>query len=257
MENRLAFLVGVLLFFVSANCYSQEPMTGSCTNLVKKPYNLSPRYKAPDGTRGQGITIWVKGQLTVIPDTRPGCLPIALRYNNPGVLKTPRQGPWPGQIGKDDKSHAIFGSVEQGMAAWGLWMKRRNDSGQKHTAFSIMSMYAPPTDCVGSIGTPPNCPFGINPTLEYASRVAAAVNKAPKDPLNLDGTDCREGREALYALFQQIATFEIGSGFCGSQDGKSRGLCGVDRELFDKAMDSAFGPVQHGRCADPAEAHKN
>src|SRR5262249_23494670 len=37
--------------FVSVNGICQAPLKGSCSNLIKKPYNSSPRYKAPDGTR--------------------------------------------------------------------------------------------------------------------------------------------------------------------------------------------------------------
>jgi len=227
-----------------------------CGNPVQKPYNSSPQFFAPDGTRGVGIRIWINGVLSPVPDTKAACLPIALRYNNPGVLKTPSKGSWPNQTSKDSKGHAVFPTVEAGITAWGLWMKKKSESGKPQTAMSIMSVYAPPNDCVGSIGTPPNCPYGINPTAEYAARVAANVNKKPEDVLNLDGTDCKEGRDALYALFQQIASFEIGGNFCGRENNKTLALCDVDRELFDKAMDTAYGPVNFGKCADPAEAHE-
>ena len=135
----------------------------------------------------------------------------------------------------DAKGHALFASVEDGIAAWEEWMKRRIEKGQFTTAFQIMSLYAPPDDCVGSIGKPPNCPYGINPTLEYAERVASAVNKGANEELNLDGADAR-GREVLYAVFSAIATFEIGSDFCKSK-------CKISREMFDKAMDSVWGAV--------------
>jgi hypothetical protein len=115
-------------------------------------------------------------------------------------------------------------------------MKRAVERDQLATAFQIMSLYAPPDDCVGSIGKPPNCPYGINPTLEYATHVAKAVNKGPQEPLNLDGAS-REGRDSLYSLFSAISTFEIGADFC-----KTR--CETSRAVFEKAMDSIWGRVE-------------
>jgi hypothetical protein len=213
-----------------------------CKNPNRKTYNPKPAFCSPEGTRGVGITLMVNGNRVAIPDLRCSCLPIALRYNNPGVLKTPAGG-WKTQLrdraGKaiaDNKGHALFGSVQDGIAAWGEWMKRRIERDHLRTAFQIMSLYAPPDDCVGSVGKPPNCPFGINPTFQYAEQVARAVNKGPKEPLNLNGKH-REGRASLFSVFSTIATFEIGSDFC-----KSR--CEINRDMFEKAMDSVWGVVE-------------
>ena len=231
-------LTTALLTVVALPVYGQ---TSDCKNPNQKTYNKKPAFCAPDGTRGAGISLVVNDEAIAIPDVRCSCLPIALRYNNPGVLKTP-QGGWKTQMRDsagepiaDAKGHALFASVEDGIAAWGEWMKRRIEKGQLTTAFQIMSLYAPPDDCVGSIGKPPNCPYGINPTLEYAERVAGAVNKGANEELNLDGADAG-GREVLYAVFSAIATFEIGSDFCKSK-------CKISRELFDKAMDSVWGVI--------------
>ena len=247
----------IFLFLLAASIVNlAQGATVQCGNLVAKPYKTSPQFYGPEGTRGVGIQIWKRGVLTPIPDTKAACLPIALRYNNPGVLKTPSRGPWPNQIAKDGKGHAIFPTTKDGIAAWGFWMKKKFDSGKPQSAMSIMSVYAPPDDCVGSIGTPPNCPYGLNPTRDYATRIASSIGKKPTDILNLDGTDCMEGRDALYALFLQIATFEIGGDFCGRESKDSVAICGVDRELFDGAMDSAYGTVLRGKCANPAGAHR-
>ena len=238
--NRIwSFVLTTALLTVAAlPVYGQ---TSDCKNPNQKTYNKKPAFCAPDGTRGAGVSLVVNDEAIAIPDVRCSCLPIALRYNNPGVLKTP-QGGWKtqmrdsaGELIADAKGHALFGSVEDGIAAWGEWMKRRIDKGQFTTAFQIMSLYAPPDDCVGSVGKPPNCPYGINPTLEYAERVASAVNKGANEELNLDGADAG-GREALYAVFSAIATFEIGSDFCKSK-------CKISRELFEKAMDSVWGVI--------------
>lgn len=240
---RSLFLAGLLGMFMIAAAPAAE--VTRCGNHVKRPYNTAPSFFAPEGSRGEGIQIWLDdGQRSNILDTRAACLPIALRYNNPGVLKTPRAAPWPEQIAKDDKGHAIFPTVQSGIAAWGLWIKKRAASGEPQTAMTIMSVYAPPDDCVGSVGRPPNCPYGVNPTAEYAKRVASSINKGPNDPLPIGAGDCRDGREVLYAIFQQIATFEIGGEFCGRPAPGARPVCSIDRELFDRAMDAAFSPVR-------------
>jgi len=237
--NRIwSFVLTTALLTVAAlPVYGQ---TSDCKNPNQKTYNKKPAFCAPDGTRGAGVSLVVNDEAIAIPDVRCSCLPIALRYNNPGVLKTP-QGGWKtqmrdsaGELIADAKGHALFGSVEDGIAAWGEWMKRQIDKGQFTTAFQIMSLYAPPDDCVGSVGKPPNCPYGINPTLEYAERVASAVNKGANEELNLDGADAG-GREALYAVFSAIATFEIGSDFCKSK-------CKISRELFEKQW-TLFGEL--------------
>ena len=218
---------------------SGSGQTSDCRNPNQKTYNKNPIFCAPDGTRGVGIYLVVDDDATAIPDVRCSCLPIALRYNNPGVLKTPPGG-WKTQLRNnasqpvaDAKGHALFGSVEDGIAAWGEWMKLRIEKDQLSTAFQIMSLYAPPDDCVGSIGRPPNCPYGVNPTREYAERVASAVNKGANEELNLNGADA-DGRDALYAIFSAIATFEIGADFCRSK-------CKISRRSFDKAMNSVWG----------------
>jgi hypothetical protein len=219
--------------------YGQE---GVCKNPNGKTYNRKPAFCAPEGTLGVGISLIVNDESVPIPDLRCSCLPIALRYNNPGVLKTPKGG-WKTQLrdsaGRgvaDKKGHALFGSVENGIAAWGEWMKRRIERDHLSTAFQIMSLYAPPDDCVGSIGKPPNCPYGINPTIEYAEQVASAVNKGPEEALNLDGAT-PEGRDSLFSIFSAISNFEIGADFCRSK-------CEISREVFEKAMDSSWGKLE-------------
>lgn len=215
----------------------------TCANPNKKIYNNHPEACAPDGTRGVGVSVRGRdGHPADVPDLRCKCLPIALRYNNPGVLKTPRGG-WAGQMQDargspvhDSKGHAVFPTVEAGVAAWSMWMKKRSEEGDRRTAFKIMSLYAPPDDCVGSIGKPPNCPFGINPTEEYARKVAASVGRGPHDTLNLDG-HLREGRDTLYSIFSVIITFEIGGDFCN-------GSCTVSRDVFERGMDLAWGAVE-------------
>jgi hypothetical protein len=243
----LAALARALAFFAASPVLASAADV-KCRNLVQVQYNKAPAVYAPDESRGKGVKIWIKGTLQPLPDTTAGCLPIPVRYNNPGSLKTRSAGPWPQQISKDAKGHAVFSSVEAGIAAWGMWIKRRTESGGAVTAMSLMSIYAPTDDCVGSVGVPPNCPFGINPTRAYAERLAAVVGKHADDRLNINGNDCDEGRSTLYSLFLQVFTFETGADFCGRKDAKSDPLCVIDRDIFDRAMDEAYGGAGGKRC---------
>lgn len=239
---KQSFSAATILIIIFLTAAAERSSAQTCRNPNKKTYHQSPPFCAPDGTRGKGIQVTVNGRQVAVPDDHCSCLPIALRYNNPGVLKTPRGG-WNGQLRdargnavQDAKGHAVFESVEAGIAAWGEWIKRRIDRDKLKTAFQIMSLYAPPDDCVGSIGKPPDCPFGVNPTLEYAKKVSAAVSKQPHDELNLNGRT-RSGRNSLYAVFTVIATFEIGSDFCN-------GSCLIDRQAFERSMDAVWQSVQ-------------
>lgn len=237
---RAATLAPAVVFLLLSLAPAVEAQT--CANPNRKTYNNRPEACAPEGTRGVGISVRGRGGSPVnVPDVRCKCLPIALRYNNPGVLKTPRGG-WAGQMRDargglvfDSKQHAVFPTVEAGVAAWSVWMKRRSVDGNLRTAFKLMSLYAPPTDCVGSIGKPPNCPHGLNPTEEYARKIGASVGKGPHDTLDLDGTR-RKGRDTLYAIFSAIITFEIGGDFCN-------GTCTADREVFERGMNLAWGAL--------------
>lgn len=218
-----------------------------CQNPGGQTFNRAPVFKAPDRTRGRGALLNIQGELRPLPDARASCLPLSLRLNNPGALQTPRAGPWQGQIGRDTKGHAVFATLADGIAAWTTWLRRRTASNPRITSFQMMSIYAPPNDCLGSVAKLPNgqCPpgFPLNPTLEYATRVAAAVGKGPNDPLVLDPTDCRDRRNSLFAVFREIMTFEAGRGFCGN------GLCSVEREIFEAAVDRVAGPIDSSRCA--------
>lgn len=248
---KSTILIALVLIVVGFSANASD-----CKNLVKDPYIKSPSVYGPQNTLGKGIRIWMGGKLVDIPDTRPKCLPIPLRYNNPGAMKTRKSGYWPGQINKDSKGHAVFSTLGDGVVALGEWFKTKHNSGKKYSAYDIMEIYAPSKGCVGDIGIPPtNCKYGLNPTEKYADRVAKSVGKTYREPLNLNGSDCKEGREAMYALITEIATFEIGANFCGKENKNSLASCSIDRNLFDESMDKVFGPVNSIQCANPTTLH--
>lgn len=238
---RIFFLaMAIILFSSSANA-----MDKVCDTPSGKIYNSNPKFSAPDEERGKGIYVQQDGKLEPLRETRAKCLPLPIRYNNFGALKTRSRGPWAGQIDKDSKGHAIFTTAKDGI---GAWVEFIDGLKKPQTAFTLMSRYAPPNDCVGSVGVWPDCPYGPNPTEEYARKVARAVALGPHDRLKIDPSHCM-GRIALETLLNEIVTFENGAGFCG-------GRCEVDPDIFNSALDEKYGDVNPGQCADPAEAHE-
>lgn len=209
-----------------------------CCNAVRKPYNLSPTVYAPDQTRALGALVEVdKGPGRAVTDRRASCLPIALRYNNLGSIQTPKGG-WPNQTGKDRHGTATFATMEDGVKTFMLWVKRR-EAQQVYTAFKIMSLYAPPDDCVGSLDKLPDgtCPYGFNDTKEYARKVSEAIGLGPDDRLPLDGSDGEKGRPTIRTLLRTIMTYEVGANFCNR-------ACDVEDAIFQRSADAIWGPVR-------------
>lgn len=221
---------------IDAPIVAKAPEGLVCGNAVTKPFHASPIFLAPDDTRVSGILVNIDdGAGQPIRDTRPACLPLALRLNNPGAQKS---GEAPGQMGADAKGHAIFATPAAGIAEIVRWVERRQREG-KGSAFAMMSRYAPPDDCIGSVDKLPSgeCPpgFPLNPTREYAARIAAALGKGPMDDLGLGRHKCAGERRAIRIFVEEIMTFESGVGFC-------EGRCGMTDALFNAAIDMAWGP---------------
>lgn len=226
MRVLLAGIVSQVLFFAAfASAYA-----AGCGNPGGQVFHPTPPIAAPDTTRTVGFTIGGPLRSRPVPDPRPECLPLALRLNNPGALKTPRAGPWAGQIDKDSKGHAVFATVEDGVSAWLTWMRRRI-AGGTDTPFRIMSMYAPPDDCIGSQPKLPNgqCPprYPLNPTAEYAKLVAEAAGVGINERITLRG-GAADGA-LLRAMLRTIIQFEIGRRFCD-------GGCDVTDATFEAAI---------------------
>lgn len=229
---------GLILAIAGCLCASQAAAQNiKCENPRRVVYNKAPAFKAPDDTRGLGVLINKDDALIPLPDRRAECLPLSVRYNNPGAIQTRKVGPWDGQIGKDSKGHAIFTSLQDGVATFIQWMLPRV-SGGKRSAFEVMSLYAPPDDCIGTVSKVKNaqgimvCPpgFPLNPTKEYASRVAGSFNKGPNEKLSLDSLNCPMLRDGMKSFLREIMTFEAGRQFCGGKN------CSVDDVIFDNAF---------------------
>ena len=140
-----------ILIIAGCLCASQaysQPIT--CDNSGRIVYNKAPTFKAPDETRAVGVLLNKGTTLVPVIDRRAECLPLSVRYNNPGAIQTRQVGPWEGQIAKDSKGHAVFATLQGGIASFIQWMLPRV-SGGKRSAFGIMSLYAPPNDCIGTV----------------------------------------------------------------------------------------------------------
>jgi hypothetical protein len=150
---------------------------------------------------------------------RPGM--VCIRHNNYWCMKSVG---WQGEIGSDSRGHANFSdpAYSARAAARQLHTWRRRD--KLRTAFEIMSKYAPPDDCVGSIGRPPNCPHGINPTREYAIKVAEAVGKGPDDDLGLFDQNLKMNKSIAIPILRAISAFELPDPYIATDDLIRRGI---------------------------------
>ena len=229
MRRRVVFLTAIVGCWAST-AYSQ---TDACKNPGAVRYIRTATLYAPDETRTDGLKIGLPTKMRDVPDRRPECLPLPVRFNNPGALQTPKAGPWEGQIGKDKKGHAIFKSIEAGVGAWLTWVQRRAAEG-RNTPFKLMSMYAPPDDCVGSVDKLPNgkCPpgFPLNDTAGYAKKIAQAFGVGTNSSVELSVKTC-EQRAALKVFLQEVVTMENGKNFCASR-------CEIDPLVFERAANA-------------------
>lgn len=183
----------------------------------------TPAYSAEQISR-EGLSVIQNGQSTPAVFTQEqlnanGML--CIRHNNYWCLKALG---WNGEIGKDARGHAIFSSPVYAARAIAIQLRTWWYRDEYRTVFKIMTSYAPPDDCVGSVGTPPNCKYGINPTEEYATWVAKAVNLGPHDPIDLFDTKGKLNRKVAIPLMQAIAQFELTKKYHVSQDIISAGI---------------------------------
>lgn len=134
---------------------------------------------------------------------------------------------WNGSVGRDSDGHTAF--LDGSMAARAV-VRNFRTSYFKHgrkTAFQIMSVYAPPNDCIGSLaGTRKDgtCIQGKNPTEKYAIRVARGVSDNSDADLLLFYANGVANESNLVKFLQNMSSFEIG-GLIVSSDTIKRGIC--------------------------------
>jgi hypothetical protein len=119
---------------------------------------------------------------------------------------------WDGGLGVDDDGHAAFRSAVHGARAAARNLRTAYTKRGRKTAWDIMSVYAPPNDCVGGErNRRPNgtCRHGKNPTATYAAQVARGITDDIRADLRLF-TPEGAATENLHVLLANIAAFEIG-----------------------------------------------
>ena len=153
--------------------------------------------RQPDGS-------YIPAHLTADDLARPGMT--CIRFNNYWCVKS---AGWEGEVGKDSRGHARFDDPISGARAFAKLMYSYRYLHGLKTANQIIARYAPSDDCVGSIGTPPNCPHGINPVKEYAEKLSEAVGLQPTDDLNLFDERRRLNLKVALPLFSCFSQFEL------------------------------------------------
>ena len=117
---------------------------------------------------------------------------------------------WEGGLGHDQHNHTAFTSAAYGARAAVRNLRTAYVKRERRTAFQIMSAYAPPNDCIGSIRlVDGSCKFGLNPTKEYAVIVAKGITEDPNADLQLFD-DHGKATEALVTLLKNICSYETG-----------------------------------------------
>lgn len=143
---------------------------------------------------------------------------LGVRYYNFGCVKTPSFGFWKGQKDKDARGHAIFEEPVWGIRAFIKVCMKQIVINKKNTPFKFMSIYAPPSDCVGSIrNADGTCMYGYNPTELYAQKVATSLGIGINDTIPLLDENGKPKAQIISILFSAIATMELGKPIC--QDG--------------------------------------
>ena len=154
---------------------------------------------------------WNQAAFTSDQLNQPGML--CIRHNNYWCIKAVG---WNGEIGQDDRNHAIFSEAKFGARAFFRLMRNYRFRHDLKTTREIFGRYAPFTDCIGSLPRNPEtgeCPNGPNPTLQYATTVAASMGVGIDDDIGLFDVEEKIDRDKAHTLARAVAQFELGSRF--------------------------------------------
>jgi hypothetical protein len=189
MRRKLSvFFALVMAILVLGPAHAQDTSASS-------PPHLMARQK--DGT-------YAPAHLSQDDLARPGM--VCIRFNNYWCVKS---SGWQGEVSKDARGHARFDDPVSGARAFARLMYVYRYTHRLKTANQIISRYAPSDDCVGSVGKPPNCPYGINPVQEYADRLAKSVDRKATDDLGLFDADKKINMKVAIPLFIAFSSFEL------------------------------------------------
>lgn len=181
------------------------------TAWASNPTNLAtltePENESPLLIKRNGILM--PANYTEAELARPGRL--CIRYNNYWCIKS---SGWRGEVGQDDRNHAIFEGPEYGARAFFRVMRTYRFRHGLRSTYEIFNRYAPSDDCIGSLPRDPEtglCPNNaINPTYQYALSVAEALGVGVDDDINLFDDEERVDRGVAHRLARAVLKFEVG-----------------------------------------------
>ncbi|HRD82923.1 MAG TPA: hypothetical protein PLL53_19360 [Saprospiraceae bacterium] len=138
--------------------------------------------------------------------------PLGIRFFNFGCIKTKKSGFWLGQIDKDSKGHAIFKEPIYGIRAMVMLNAEIIEERNKNTLLKFFNVYAPSTDCVGSLTKDKdgNCPKGYNKPDLYAKKVGDAIGLGINDKLLIRDKEGNLDVKLMTLIMNEVAQFETG-----------------------------------------------
>ena len=155
--------------------------------------------------------------------------PLGIRYFNFGCIKTKKSGFWLGQIDKDSKGHAIFKDPIYGIRAMVILNAEIIEARNKNTLLKFFNVYAPSTDCIGSVkkvlvNGKYTCPDGYNDPEKYAKKVGDAIGLDINDEIELRDENGDINIKLMTLIINEVAQFETGK------------VCKFTEETVEKAM---------------------
>ena len=166
--------------------------------------------------------------------------PLGIRYFNFGCIKTKKNGFWLGQIGKDSKGHAIFKKPIYGIRTMIILNTEIIEKRGKNTLLKFFNVYAPSTDCIGSVDKvlvngKYICPNGNNDPKKYAKKVGDAIGLGINDIIPLRDSNGKLDVKLINLIINEVAFFETGKNCKFSEETVKKA---IDLEINDAEIDN-------------------
>lgn len=137
--------------------------------------------------------------------------PLGIRFYNFGCIKTKSSGFWLGQVAKDKFGHAIFKQPIYGIKTLTTLIVNYIEKRNKNTLYKIFNLYAPASDCIGSIKKPDGtCLKGYNKPEIYAKKVGDKIGLGIHDTIKLRDENGNIDIKLMTSIVIGIANFETG-----------------------------------------------
>ena len=186
---------------------------------------IATQSQAVDGLEFKINASWVSASEHFTAGSKK--LPLCARYNNYFCIKKPAGDTWNGQVGIDNKKHAIFSDPVMGTRAFFRLMRTYRFKYNLRSTNDIFGRYAPADDCIGSVDRDPvtnECPNGENPTWAYAKIVARKLGLKPTDDIKLFTGPNTVDLNVARTLAQGVAAFELSNRYRLSNDLIDKGI---------------------------------